>query len=76
MCRQPKKSGPCEALSEKWYFDQRAGTCLRFNYGGCGGNDNNFNTAEDCYYRCGGQLPGSRNKNGGTALSGKYFNKL
>ena len=60
VCQQPKRPGPCEALSEMWYFDQAVGTCLRFNYGGCDGNDNRFASAEECHRRCGGQPPDSQ----------------
>ena len=26
---------------------------MKFNYGGCGGNDNNFETLEKCQRKCG-----------------------
>jgi hypothetical protein len=33
-------------------FDPASGLCLPFYYGGCGGNENRFETAEDCYRTC------------------------
>ena len=35
-----------------WYFDAKAVECKTFDYGGCGGNGNKFNTKEDCEASC------------------------
>lgn len=55
ICALPKEVGPCSAFQPRWYFDHSYGRCVQFNYGGCGANDNNFYTEEDCRLTCGGQ---------------------
>jgi hypothetical protein len=54
-CSLPPDPGPCEAAIRRYAFDPPTGLCLPFVYGGCGGNINNFETAEACYDACGGQ---------------------
>ena len=53
---QPKKVGPCKAALRRWYYNKKAGECLKFIYGGCQGNDNNFKTQEDCEKKCGKKI--------------------
>ncbi|CAG9794453.1 unnamed protein product [Diatraea saccharalis] len=33
-------------------FDSNTGSCTDLAYGGCGGNDNNFKTLEECRSAC------------------------
>ena len=54
VCLEPKKVGPCEALIKRFYFDQEKGRCKRFDYGGCEGNGNNFETKRKCMTTCPG----------------------
>ena len=51
-CSLPKMSGSCEALNPMWYHNNKEGSCERFNYGGCGGNKNSFDTREECEKIC------------------------
>lgn len=44
--------GPCEGAERMYAFDSESGLCLPFYYGGCQGNENRFETAEDCYRAC------------------------
>merc|ERR1719430_2643570 len=54
----PGDSGICKAKSSRWTFikdgyntrDPR--TCEQFNYGGCGGNSNRFDTEQICENVC------------------------
>jgi len=41
----------------KWYFDKRAKTCLPFYYLGCGGNDNLFDSWDECEEACPNAFP-------------------
>lgn len=57
-CLQPRVTGPCRAAFVKFYFDQTEGTCKKFTYGGCQGNDNNFETRQECLNKCAESIPG------------------
>ncbi|XP_055938654.1 actinia tenebrosa protease inhibitors-like [Argiope bruennichi] len=52
-CDKAPETGVCRAYMPRYYYDQQAGQCLKFIYGGCGGNRNNFETEEECYNKCG-----------------------
>ncbi|GIY93653.1 carboxypeptidase inhibitor SmCI, partial [Caerostris extrusa] len=52
ICRLPAEVGTCHAHIERYYFDHEQGRCLKFIYGGCGGNANNFETERECENSC------------------------
>ena len=54
MCHLPKKIGTCRAAYRRYYFDAATGKCLSFAYGGCKGNQNNFESIEECKAACEG----------------------
>jgi len=45
-------AGDCVDYQSLWYYDRPTDRCLKFVYGGCGGNDNRFHSQEDCERRC------------------------
>ncbi|CAL1263869.1 unnamed protein product, partial [Larinioides sclopetarius] len=51
-CKLPVQKGRCKALFIRHYYDIDAGVCGSFDYGGCGGNANNFRTKSDCEKAC------------------------
>uniref|UniRef100_A0A7N4V6H1 Tissue factor pathway inhibitor n=1 Tax=Sarcophilus harrisii TaxID=9305 RepID=A0A7N4V6H1_SARHA len=52
-CLLPPDAGPCRALLPSFYYDRHLQSCRPFTFGGCEGNDNNFDTQEDCEQACG-----------------------
>ncbi|XP_070587011.1 carboxypeptidase inhibitor SmCI-like isoform X2 [Erythrolamprus reginae] len=57
ICSLPMVRGPCVALLERWYYYPELRRCLRFTYGGCGGNANNFMTQRSCERACSPSAP-------------------
>ncbi|XP_078487794.1 uncharacterized protein LOC100178206 [Ciona intestinalis] len=51
-CMLIPEAGPCMALHVRYYFDRASMQCKKFTYGGCSGNDNNFETYEECTAAC------------------------
>ncbi|XP_039190455.1 amyloid-like protein 2 isoform X2 [Crotalus tigris] len=57
VCSQEAMTGPCRAVMPRWYFDMYKKKCIRFIYGGCGGNRNNFESEEYCMAVCKKMIP-------------------
>ena len=56
-CSKPREAGPCHTYKLQWYHDAHQEKCTQFVYSGCGGNDNNFKTEDECERRCGQVQP-------------------
>ncbi|XP_062407746.1 amyloid-like protein 2 isoform X2 [Sardina pilchardus] len=52
VCSLEAETGPCRASMPRWAFDMRQRKCVRFTYGGCAGNRNNFDSEEYCMAVC------------------------
>lgn len=51
-CYLEPEVGKCKAMIERYYYDQSSKACNTFNYGGCEGNANNFETKQKCLDEC------------------------
>ncbi|XP_039249097.2 inter-alpha-trypsin inhibitor-like isoform X1 [Styela clava] len=51
-CLAPAKKGQCKAKLERFYYDAYMSECIKFEYGGCNGNTNNFRSIEQCMDAC------------------------
>ena len=47
ICNLPEDGGRCRALLERYRFNPETNKCEIFQYGGCGGNKNNFEDIKD-----------------------------
>ncbi|XP_029386594.1 tissue factor pathway inhibitor a isoform X2 [Echeneis naucrates] len=52
LCALKDEPGPCKAIKDRFFFNVDTGSCELFEYGGCGGNANNFETLEACEEMC------------------------
>ncbi|XP_073822538.1 protease inhibitor-like [Musca autumnalis] len=51
-CSLPKEVGPCRKAEMSYYFDADSKSCQSFFYGGCHGNNNRFDSKEQCEKSC------------------------
>lgn len=51
-CNQTPDPGTCFAAFTRWYYDAQEQNCKQFTWGGCGGNDNNFDSFDECMDAC------------------------
>ncbi|MFT7811389.1 collagen alpha-1(XXVIII) chain [Arapaima gigas] len=51
-CDQRLDPGPCRQYVVKWYYDGAANSCAQFWFGGCKGNQNQFETEASCRQAC------------------------
>ncbi|XP_054879022.1 kunitz-type protease inhibitor 1-like [Poeciliopsis prolifica] len=54
QCVEPPRTGPCRAHFHRWYYNPKDRKCVRFIYGGCYGNGNNFEDEDECSETCDG----------------------
>ncbi|XP_030557323.1 PI-actitoxin-Afv2a [Drosophila novamexicana] len=52
MCLQPMVSGRCFGHVESYAYNPLERRCESFIYGGCGGNENRFDSRAECEFSC------------------------
>ncbi|KAM9842783.1 kunitz-type protease inhibitor 1a [Aulostomus maculatus] len=53
-CTELPDTGNCRDSLTKWYYNPIKQECFRFNYGGCLGNENRFDSRDYCMKSCHG----------------------
>ncbi|XP_066984826.1 uncharacterized protein [Macrobrachium rosenbergii] len=51
-CSQPLAKGMCRASFKRYFYNSTADQCQEFIFGGCLGNDNNFDDVDECRRDC------------------------
>ncbi|XP_053682403.1 papilin [Sabethes cyaneus] len=51
-CTLPKDEGRCDGKLARWHFARDANKCMPYYYTGCGGNDNQFISQDQCEEQC------------------------
>ncbi|XP_023314023.1 uncharacterized protein LOC106648034 isoform X2 [Trichogramma pretiosum] len=51
-CALKTDHGPCKNYVHKWTYNRTEARCHTFIYGGCLGNDNRFNSEQECLHHC------------------------
>lgn len=51
-CLKDPAIGHCRNPSNRWFFDREKNQCGLFSFSGCGGNENNFRSEEECRETC------------------------
>ncbi|CAM5097148.1 unnamed protein product [Natator depressus] len=52
ICNLPALQSHCKAYEPRWAYNSLTKQCQSFIYGGCGGNENNFESKEACEEMC------------------------
>ncbi|KAG8515634.1 Tissue factor pathway inhibitor [Galemys pyrenaicus] len=52
FCAMKADDGPCKAMMKRYFFNIHTQQCEEFIYGGCEGNQNRFESLEECKQTC------------------------
>lgn len=52
ICDLPMEVGNCSQRINKWFYDRQAKYCREFEFTGCYGNDNKFESRAQCVQIC------------------------
>ncbi|KAI1694426.1 kunitz/Bovine pancreatic trypsin inhibitor domain-containing protein [Ditylenchus destructor] len=52
VCFHSIRPGQCDGHMSRYGYDSSKYRCVKFIYGGCGGNKNNFETLAECEHLC------------------------
>ncbi|XP_041816307.1 protein AMBP-like [Chelmon rostratus] len=51
-CGAAPDTGPCFGIHQRYFYNSSSMSCELFKYGGCLGNQNNFESERECLQRC------------------------
>ncbi|XP_061589403.1 protein AMBP isoform X2 [Cololabis saira] len=51
-CKAEPDTGPCFGIKPRYFYNSSSMSCELFTYGGCLGNQNNFESERECLQRC------------------------
>nr|KAF6498190.1 tissue factor pathway inhibitor [Rousettus aegyptiacus] len=57
FCGFKADDGPCKAMLKRFFFNIHTQQCEEFIYGGCEGNQNRFESLEECKEKCAREKP-------------------
>ncbi|PIC39169.1 hypothetical protein B9Z55_010940 [Caenorhabditis nigoni] len=57
ICAQPLRIGDCTENVKRYWYNAKTRQCQMFEYTGCQGNDNNFDSILDCQNFCKNAIP-------------------
>ncbi|XP_078084667.1 carboxypeptidase inhibitor SmCI-like [Mustelus asterias] len=52
ICTLKADAGRCKGLNRRYFYNLFTQKCEEFNYGGCGGNENKFESKKQCLAKC------------------------
>jgi len=52
ICKQSLETGNCSDSITRWFYNFESNECEQFDYSGCEGNGNNFDSKDDCEIDC------------------------
>ena len=52
ICTLQPVTGHCRTRFSRYFYNTTSGNCEVFSYGGCGGNQNQFETSAECAATC------------------------
>ena len=52
FCNMTPEVGRCRGAMRRFYYNSVNDECVTFIYGGCGGNENNFESEDECKSTC------------------------
>ena len=56
ICKQSSVIGNCRSKITRWFYNSASKECEQFVWSGCEGNDNNFDSKDDCEQNCKAQF--------------------
>lgn len=61
-CFFDQDRGNCSKSMSKYFYDKNDGLCKQFVYSGCGGNENRFDSKQECNDQCDQAQSNNNNK--------------